>query len=55
MVGFKWEGTDAVNAGRLIPLSQNPVKTGKLLKQELVCVQISQPKDTMLLGIQSIV
>lgn len=40
---------------RLITLSQNPVKTGKLLKQELVCVQMSQHKETMLLGILSIV
>ena len=53
MVGFKWEGTDALNSGRLITPSQNWGKTGKLLKQELACIQMHQHEETMFLGILS--
>lgn len=56
MVGFKWEGTDAVSSGMLIISSQNAIKTHKLLKQfTWNCQQVLENKETTILGVLSMV
>lgn len=56
MVGFKWEGTDAVNSGMLIISSQNAIKTHKLLERfTWNCQQVHENEETMVLAVLSIV